>query len=69
MSYSDPGKGSATYDSFHYKHLLAMSLATPCLPVDFLIVKNLEYALCAIFTVVLGQLSTAVTYEAAFNHR
>ena len=51
------------------KHLLALSLATPCLPVDSLIVGNLEYALCANFTVVLGQLSTIVTYETAFNHR
>ncbi len=51
------------------KHLLALSLATTRLPVDFLIVENLEYALCAIITVVLGQLSTAVTHEAAFNHR
>ena len=37
------------------KHLLALSLATPCLPVYFLLVENLEYAICAIFTVVLGQ--------------
>ena len=48
------------------KHLLALFLATPCLSVDFL-VERLEYALYAIFTV-MGQVSTTVRYEPAFDH-
>ena len=51
------------------KHLLAPSLATSCLPGDFILVEKLAYAVCTIFTVVIGQALKAVTYEAAFDHR
>lgn len=51
------------------KHLRTLSLASPYLPVDFLLVENLQYALRAIFTILFGQSATAITYEAeaAFN--
>ena len=42
-----------------FKHPLALALASPRLPVDFPVVGNLEYALCALFIGVLGQVSTA----------
>ena len=38
-----------------FEHPLALALASPRLPVDFPVVGNLEYALCALFIGVLGQ--------------
>ena len=49
------------------KHLLAPSLATSCLPVDFILVEKLAYVVCTICTVVTGQALKAVMYEAVFE--